>query len=110
MIPEHDRRKLLTLCNLKVTDDLPAGVRAVYEDFIAKKALMPGIDPCLVLVTMIGQAADMERPKIPTEAPQVATVKPVNRLTERQQAFQERRRQERAAAKVNKQEPTQANG
>ena len=110
MIPEHDRRKLLTLCNLKVTDELPAGVRAVYEDFSTKRTLMPGIDPSLVLVAILGQAADMERPKIATESPQVATVRPTGQLTERQKAFQERRRQERAAAKAAKQESAQTNG
>jgi hypothetical protein len=76
VINENDRQALLTYCGLRSDAQVPAGVMAVYEDYTTMRRRLPGRDPMLALIALIGQASELERPAIPTKTPQVQTVKP----------------------------------
>ena len=76
MMQESHRKALLTYSGRKLNDEVPAGVRAVYEDVQRMKAMLPGGSTELIFIALLGLASDMERPHIPTVEPQVATVKP----------------------------------
>lgn len=109
MINEKDKQALLTYCGLRSDAQVPSGVMAVYEDYMEMRKRLPGRDPMLAIVTLLGLASELERPAIPTKTPQVATVKPTTgKKNKRAWTPEQRARQAEKMREINEKKKAEA--
>jgi hypothetical protein len=83
MLTEQERKMLLIYSGLRLDEQVPVGPAAIFEDIqkmymrLSGGGRLGGREGALAMAiaVILGRASDLERPEIPTESPQRATVK-----------------------------------